>query len=197
MECSNTRNVVLMHPILTTGAVINERPWKWSCDKIKLRVHQGSKWSARTQILFCWCTQFWPQVLWKSAENKLRGDFRPLSNKNVQFWDHFFPALFPKDSESLKTFDIRLRGGKIGLKINVWKGDKQTNRQTHTQTDYSTTRLNWPSGPIQWKYRFLFQPPLSCMPFDMLFCFKKTYVKFFLLNCEQFMFIQKLYDLKS
>ena len=44
----------------------------------------------------------------------LRGDFRPLPNTNVQFWDHFFPALFPKDFESLKLLDIRLR--KVGAK---------------------------------------------------------------------------------
>ena len=36
-------------------------------------------------------------------------DFRPLPNKNVQMLDHFFPLLFPKDSESLKILDIRLR----------------------------------------------------------------------------------------
>ena len=40
----------------------------------------------------------------KSAKKNffLRGNFRPLSNKNVQMLDHFFPLLFPKDSESLK-----------------------------------------------------------------------------------------------
>ena len=48
----------------------------------------------------------------KSAKKKtffLRGDFRPLRNKNFQMLDHFFPLLFPKDSESLKILDIRLR----------------------------------------------------------------------------------------
>ena len=53
----------------------------------------------------------------KSATKKncfLRGDFRPLPNKNVQMLDHFFPLLFPKDSESLKILDIRLR--KVGAK---------------------------------------------------------------------------------
>ena len=38
----------------------------------------------------------------------LRGDFRPLPNKNVQMLDHFFPLLFLKDSESLIILDIRL-----------------------------------------------------------------------------------------
>jgi hypothetical protein len=38
----------------------------------------------------------------------LRGDFRPLPNKNVQMLDHFFPLLFPMDYESLKILDIRL-----------------------------------------------------------------------------------------
>ena len=30
----------------------------------------------------------------------MRGDFRPLRNKNVQMLDHFFPLLFRKDSKS-------------------------------------------------------------------------------------------------
>ena len=38
----------------------------------------------------------------------LHGDFRPLLNKNVEMLDHFFPLLFPKNSESLKILDIRL-----------------------------------------------------------------------------------------
>ena len=38
----------------------------------------------------------------------LRGDFRPLQNKNVQMLDLFYPSLFPKDYESLKILDIRL-----------------------------------------------------------------------------------------
>ena len=42
----------------------------------------------------------------KKKKKKFRGDFRPLPNKNVQMLDHFFPSLFPKDSESLKIFDI-------------------------------------------------------------------------------------------
>ena len=52
----------------------------------------------------------------KSAKKNffLCGDFRPLRNKNVQMLDHFFPLLFPKDSESLKILDIRLR--EVGAK---------------------------------------------------------------------------------
>ena len=53
----------------------------------------------------------------------LRGDFRQFSNKNVHIWDHFFPLLFPKDSESLKILDI------------------------HTQTDRRTFRLIESIGP--------------------------------------------------
>ena len=47
----------------------------------------------------------------KSATKKnffVRGDFRPLPNKNAQMLDLFFPLLFPKDSESLKILDIGL-----------------------------------------------------------------------------------------
>ena len=47
----------------------------------------------------------------KSAKKNFfwRGDFRPLPNKNFQLLDHFFPFLFPKNSESLKILDIRLQ----------------------------------------------------------------------------------------
>ena len=34
-------------------------------------------------------------------QKKLRGDFTAFNSKSVQIWDHFFPLLFPKDSESL------------------------------------------------------------------------------------------------
>jgi hypothetical protein len=44
----------------------------------------------------------------KKNKIKMRGDFRPLPNKNVQMLDHFFPLLFHKDSKSLKILDIRL-----------------------------------------------------------------------------------------
>ena len=63
-------------------------------------------------------------------------DFRPLPNKNVQMLDHFFPLLFPKYSESLQIFYIRLWevGAKRPLngtsKVNI-----QTDRRTNTQTD--------------------------------------------------------------
>ena len=79
----------------------------------------------------------------------LRNNFRPLPIKNVQFWDLFFAALFPKDSESLKTLDIRFRevGAKQALKIYMQKEDKQTNRQTDTQThrlfDYQIESAHW------------------------------------------------------
>ena len=38
----------------------------------------------------------------------LCGDFTPFISKNVQIWDHFFPVLFPKDSENSKSLDIVL-----------------------------------------------------------------------------------------
>ena len=45
----------------------------------------------------------------KISKKKLfGGDFRPLPNKNVQMLDLLFTLLFPKDSESLKIFEIRL-----------------------------------------------------------------------------------------
>jgi hypothetical protein len=50
----------------------------------------------------------------KKQNSFLRGDFRPLPNKNVQMLDHFFPLLFHKDFESLQILDIRLR--EVGAK---------------------------------------------------------------------------------
>ena len=68
----------------------------------------------------------------------LRGDFRPLPNKNVQFWNHFFPELFPKDSESLKILDIRLRevGANIYISAYMGKRDKHTYKHTCGHRDY-------------------------------------------------------------
>ena len=78
----------------------------------------------------------------KSAKKKMCGNFRQLSNKNVQIWDNFFPLLFPKDSESLKILDIWL--WKVGTsKVNT-QTDKQTDRQTDRQTDISTYRKHLP-----------------------------------------------------
>ena len=62
----------------------------------------------------------------------MRGDFRPFPNKSVQMLDHFFPLLFPKDSESLKIFDIGLR--EVGAKRPL-NGTSKVNRQTDGQTD--------------------------------------------------------------
>ena len=76
-----------------------------------------------------------------------------LSNKNVQMLDHFFPLLFPKDSESLKILDIQL--WEVGAK-RPSNGTSKVNRQTHGQTDrrtdgqtdISTYRKHRPRGPM-------------------------------------------------
>ena len=75
----------------------------------------------------------------------MRGNFRPFQKKNVQILDHFFPLLFPKDSESLKILDIRHR--EMGAKRPL-NGTSKVNRQTHTQTDISTYRKHRPRGPM-------------------------------------------------
>ena len=84
----------------------------------------------------------------KSATTKktffLRGNFRPLPNKNVQMLDHFFPFLFSKDSESLKIMDIRLR--ELGAKRPL-NGTSKVNRQTDKQTHTRTFRLIESIGP--------------------------------------------------
>ena len=75
-----------------------------------------------------------------------------FQNKNVEIWDHFFPLLFPKDSESLKILDIRL--WEVGAKTclnGTSKVNTQTDRQTDRQTDISTHRNHRPRGPMLWK----------------------------------------------
>ena len=61
----------------------------------------------------------------KSAKKNffLRGDFRPLPNKNDQMLDHFFPLLFTKESKSLKILDIRLQ--EIGAKRPLKKTENR------------------------------------------------------------------------
>ena len=90
----------------------------------------------------------------KVREKKLflRGDFRKFLNKNVHVWDHFFPLLFPKDSESLKILDIRL--WEVGAKRRLngtSKVDRHTDRRTDRRTDKSTYRKHRPRGPMLWK----------------------------------------------
>ena len=51
--------------------------------------------------------------------------------------DHFFPLLFPKDSEYLKILDIRL--WEVGAKRTL-SGTSKVNRQTHRWTDKHTDR---------------------------------------------------------
>ena len=75
----------------------------------------------------------------------LRGDFRQFPNKNVHIWDHVFPVLFPKDSESLKILDIRL--WKVGAKRPLI-GTSKVNRQTTTTFRH---RKHRPRGPMLWK----------------------------------------------
>ena len=70
--------------------------------------------------------------------------------------DHFFSLLFPKDSESLTIFDIRLRevGAKRPLngtsKVNRHT-DTETDRRTDRRTDILTYRKHRPRGPMLWK----------------------------------------------
>ena len=72
----------------------------------------------------------------KSAKKNtffLLGDCRPLPNENVQMLDHFFPL--PKDSESLKIFDIQL--WEVGAKRPL-SGTSKVNRHTDTRTQGHT-----------------------------------------------------------
>ena len=71
----------------------------------------------------------------------LRGDFRQFLSKNVHIWDHFFPLLFPKDSESIKILDIWLREVGAERPLNgTSKVNRHTDGLTDTQTDRRTDR---------------------------------------------------------
>ena len=86
----------------------------------------------------------------------LRGDFRQLSNKNVQIWDPFFPLLSPKDSEYLKILDIQLQEVGAKRRLNgTSKVNRQTDKHTDRQTDISTYRKHGPRGPMLWKHLHL------------------------------------------
>ena len=66
--------------------------------------------------------------------------------------DHFFPLLFPKDSESLKILVIGLREMGAKRRFNgTSKVNRRTDKQTDKQTDISTYRKQRPRGPMLWK----------------------------------------------
>ena len=114
----------------------------------------------------------------KSAKKKkMCGVFRPLTNKNVQMLDHFFPLLFPEDSESLKIFDIRLR--KVGAKRPL-NGTSKVNIQTHTQTHRRTFWLIKSIGPEGrcFKINGSLQDMFSTNPTSLLTYFSLLFVWF-------------------
>ena len=69
------------------------------------------------------------QIIKKTPWKKLsstRWFYTIFVQKKVQIWDHFFPILFPKDSEYLTSLDIGLREDHL----TEWrKFDGQTNTQ--------------------------------------------------------------------
>ena len=72
----------------------------------------------------------------------MRGDFRQLSNKNVQMLDHI---TFPKGFQISKyILDIRL--WEVGAKRPL-NGTSKVNRQTQRRTDRRTFRLIESIGP--------------------------------------------------
>ena len=97
-------------------------------------------------VLFMLCSNYW----------FLCSNFRPFPNKNVQMLDHFFPLLFPKDSESLKIFDFRLWEVWAKRPLNsTSKVNRQTHGQTDRQMDISIYRKHWPRGPMLWKLKII------------------------------------------
>ena len=57
-----------------------------------------------------------------------RGNLRQFLSKKFKIWDHSFSLLFPKNSESLKSVDIRLWDVGANRRLN---GTSKINRRTH------------------------------------------------------------------
>ena len=154
-----------MHSILTPGAVTNERPGKWSCDEIKLRVHQGSKWVLQHK----YCSVDAPNLDPKCCENQQKKTFftrrfLTTSQQKCSILRPLLSSTFPQEFWISKIFGHPTSGsgGKIGLKIYHAKRDRQTDIHTNIHTtDIATTRSNRPSGPIRWKSRIRETPILS------------------------------------
>ena len=75
-----------------------------------------------------------------SPKNKLflHSNFTPFIRKIFQIWDHFFPLLFAKDSQSVKCLEIWFR--EMGAKRGI-KSTSKVNRHTRTRTHERTFRL--------------------------------------------------------
>ena len=82
----------------------------------------------------------------------MRGNFRPLPNKNVQMLDHFFPLLFLQGLRIAENIGHPTSGseGKKMFKgyLKSEQTDRQTEGQTHRLTDISTYRKHQPRGPM-------------------------------------------------
>ena len=74
----------------------------------------------------------------------LRSNFTPFISKSFQIRHHFFPLLFSKDSESLKTLDIQSNKKMFKRYLK----SEQTDGRTDTRTDILTYRNNRHRGPI-------------------------------------------------
>ena len=85
----------------------------------------------------------------KSAKKKLFlcGDFSPLPNKNVQIWDHLFPLLFFKDSESLNNIGHQTFGSGGKKTFKRYLKSEQTDRRTDRRTNRRTFWLIESIGP--------------------------------------------------
>ena len=114
----------------------------------------------------------------KSAKKKtffLRGDFRPLSNKNVQILDHFFPQGF----QISKNIGHPTLGS--GCKNTVkWYLKKWTDTQTNTHMDISTYKKRRPRGPMLWKsWQIIRLSSFAiCFLFSKLFGFLAAHISY-------------------
>ena len=84
-----------------------------------------------------------PRKRRRKKMNKFCGHFTPFMSKGFQILDQFFPLLFPRDSENLKSVDIWL--WEVGAK-------RPLNRVRKTNTKKScSVRQNSPKTNFFWR----------------------------------------------
>ena len=86
--------------------------------------------------------------------------FTTFMSKSFTIWDHFFPLLFPNDSEYLKCLDIGLwEVGTKRLLSGVRNCDGKTDKQTDKKTNIRTFSLKESITPEGQSVENLSPPP--------------------------------------
>ena len=106
----------------------------------------------------------------KSAKKTffLRGDFRPLPNKNVR---PLLSITFPQGFRISKNIGHPTSGSWGKKTVKRYLKSEQTDRHTDRRTDKLTYRKHRPKGPMLWKVTFKFiSLVLLSLIVNVLFC---------------------------